>query len=420
MTPQAPVPDSLLYHRPFVLYWNARIFSAMAFQMIGVALAWEMYALTGSAFDLGLVGLVQFLPAIVLILVAGELADRYDRRLILQLCQAVEAVAAAALVVGSFNGWLTKEFILAAVFLIGAGRAFEAPTNQAVLPAVVPEGLFPRAVAASSTAQQAATIAGPAIGGLFYAVSPTFVYALCALLFISAVLQLAFVRLQRAASGRPPLTLQTFFAGASYIFQNKIILGVMMLDLFAVLLGGATALLPIYAKDVFDVGPWGLGLLRAAPAVGALLVMAVLTYVPLTRSIGRIEFAAVACFGVATVVFAVSTSFWLSMVALAILGSADAVSVVIRLTLVQLETPDDMRGRVSAVNALFVSMSNQMGDFRAGVAAAWLGAIPAVLIGGIGTLVVVAAGIKMFPQLYAIEGFHQKKKDERPPGEPAR
>ena len=408
MNPPDPVPDSLRHHRPFVLYWNARIFSAFGFQMAGVAVGWEMYALTGNAFDLGLVGLVQFLPAMVLIFVAGDLADRYDRRFILQCCQGVEALGAATLMAGSFSGWMSKEFILAAVFLLGAGRAFEAPTNQTLLPAVVPSALFPRAVAASSTAQQTATIAGPALGGILYYVSPTSVYAICFLLFVCAALQLCFVKIERVVPGRQPLTLQTFFAGVSYIRENKIVLGVMSLDLFAVLLGGATALLPIYAKDVFVVDSWGLGLLRAAPAVGALTIMAALVYMPLTRRIGRIEFAAVACFGVATIVFAISTSFWLSMAALAILGCADAVSVVIRQTLVQLETPDDMRGRVSAVNSLFVSMSNQMGDFRAGFMAAWLGAVPAVLIGGIGTVMVVAAGVRIFPQLYAVDGFHQR------------
>src|SRR5882757_5231659 len=225
MNLQDPAPASLLKHRPFVLYWNARIFSAVAFQMVGVAVGWQMYAMTGSAFDLGLVGLVQFLPSLVLVLVAGQLADRYDRRIILQSCQAVEALGAAMLAVGSFNGWLSKEFILAAVFLLGAGRAFEAPTNQTLLPAVVPAALFPRAVAASSTAQQAATIAGPALGGILYYVSPTSVYAICFLLFVCAVLQLFFVRMQLHVSGRQPLTLHTFFAGVSYIRENRIILG---------------------------------------------------------------------------------------------------------------------------------------------------------------------------------------------------
>jgi MFS family permease len=410
MNLQAPAPVSLLRHRPFVLYWNARIFASVAFQMVGVAVGWQMYAITGSALDLGLVGLAQFLPATVLILVAGGLADRYDRRLILQLCQAVEGLAAAALAYGSFSGQISKEFILTAVFFLGAGRAFEATTNQALMPAVVPAALFPRAVAASSTATQVATISGPAIGGFLYTIGPTFVYAVCAMLFLCAALQLAFVRVERLASTRPPPTLGTFFAGLSYIRKNRIVLGVIMLDLFAVLLGGATALLPIYAKDVFEAGPSGLGLLRSAPAVGALISLIVLTRWPLTRRIGRIEFAAVAVFGVAIIVFALSRSFWLSMAALAVLGSADSVSVVIRLTLVQLETPDELRGRVSAVNSLFVSMSNQIGDFRAGVVAALIGVVPAVLLGGIGTLITVLVCIRMFPELYRVNSFH----DERP------
>jgi MFS family permease len=409
MTLPESAPASLLQHRPFVLYWNARIFSALAFQMVGVAVAWQMYAITGSAFDLGLVGLAQFLPATVLILVAGQLADRYDRRLILQICQGVEGAAAAALAYGSFTGGISKEFILAAVFCLGAGRAFEATTNQALLPAVVPAEMLPRAVAASSVTTQVATISGPAIGGILYAVSPTFVYAICTALFLCATLQLAFVQPARIASTRPPLTFETFFAGLAYIRQNRILLGVIMLDLFAVLLGGATALLPIYAKDVFDVGPWGLGILRSAPAIGALVSLAVLTRAPLQERIGRIEFTAVAVFGLATILFGLSTSFWLSMLALIVLGAADSVSVVIRMTLVQIETPDDLRGRVSAVNSLFVGMSNQIGDFRAGTVAAWIGTTPAVLVGGFGTLVVVAACMHAFPALYRLERFHDSK-----------
>src|SRR5262249_54548129 len=230
----------------------------------------------------------------------------------------------------------------------------------------------------------------PAVGGLLYAVSPTFVYSLCATMFFCSITQLAFIRVERATATRPPLTVTTFFAGLSYIRQNRILLGVNLLDLFAVLLGGATALLPIYAKDVFDAGSTGLGLLRSAPAVGALLTLIALTHWPLQRRIGRILFTAVTVFGIAIIVFAVSRSFWLSMAALALLGAADSVSVVIRMTLVQLETPDELRGRVSAVNSLFVSMSNQIGDFRAGVVAALIGAVPAVLVGGIGTLLTVA------------------------------
>jgi MFS family permease len=277
---------------------------------------------------------------------------------------------------------------------------------QTLLPAIVPGELFPRAVAASTSAQQAATISGPAIGGLLYTLSPSFVYALCFAAFLGAALQLAFVPIVRATpAARPPVSLEVFFAGIAYIRQNRKVLGVISLDLFAVILGGATSLLPIFAKDVFDVGPAGLGLLRAAPAVGALIMVVVLARWSFTQRVGKIMFTAVACFGVATVVLGASTWFWISMAALATLGAADAIGVVIRQTLVQIETPDEMRGRVSAVNALFVSMSNQLGDFRAGMAASLIGAIPAVLVGGIGTLLVVLTCIKMFPELYNLDGF---------------
>jgi MFS family permease len=403
-----PAPDSLLRHRAFVLFWSARVSSAFAFQMVGVAMGWQMYALTGSALDLGLVGLVQFLPATVLILIAGQLADRYDRRRIAQVSQLVEGCAAAALAYGAFTGTTSKDLILVAAFFLGAGRAGESPTMQTLLPAVVPTALFPRAVAASSAAQQVATITGPAVGGIIYALNPTAVYSICFVMFAAAAAQLAFLRYERAIS-RLPVTLTGFFAGISYIRRNPILLGILTLDLFAVLLGGAMALLPIFAKDVFDVGPIGLGILRAAPAVGALLITASLTRWSFNRNVGRIEFITVALFGVATIVFASTGSFWLAWFALAVMGGADAISVVIRLTLLQLETPDDMRGRVSAVNSLFVSMSNQIGDFRAGVVAALIGAVPAVLVGGIGTLLTVLLCMRLFPELYRVEGFHDKR-----------
>jgi MFS family permease len=404
MSPSQPASDSLLSHRSFVLFWNARVCAAVAFQMVGVAMGWQMYALTGSALDLGLVGLVQFLPMTVLILVAGQLADRYDRRRIAQISQAVESLAAATLAYGALTGATSRGMIFAAAFLLGAGRAGESPTMQTILPAVVPVPLFPRAVAASSSAQQAATIAGPAVGGLVYALSPIAVYTTCFVLFAAAATQLAFLRYERGAS-RPPATLEGFFAGIAYMWRNKILLGIITMDLFAVFLGGATALLPIFAKDVFDVGPSGLGLLRAAPAVGALMVSASLAHWSFTRRVGRIEFLAVAVFGVATIVFAMSESVWLAWAALAVMGGADAISVVIRVTLLQLETPDEMRGRVTAVNSLFISMSNQLGDFRAGLVAAYVGATAAVLVGGVGALLTVLLCIRLFPALYHLEQF---------------
>jgi MFS family permease len=409
MTPIPAAPASILRHRPFVLYWSARTCAAMGYQMLGVAVAWQMYALTGSAFDLGLVGLMQFLPAAAFMLVAGQVADRYDRRRLLQLCQTVEGLAAAALAVGSVSSWVSKEFILAAVFVLGVGRAFEAPIQSTLLPNVVPTSLFPPAVAASASTTQLATIAGPAVGGALYLLGPTVPYTICCALFLASVVLLAFIELERVTSTRIPVNFTAFFAGISYIRHNPIVLGVISLDLFAVLLGGTTALLPIFADEVFHLGSEGLGLLRAAPAIGALAIMALLTTFPLTRRIGLIMFASVACFGLATIVFALSKSFILSMIALAVLGAADAVSVVIRMTLVQIETPDDMRGRVNAVNSLFAGTSNQLGDFRAGIMAAWLGAIPAVLVGGIGILAVVLIWTRAFPALRHVDSFYAKK-----------
>jgi len=400
---------SVLRHRPFALYWSARTCASMGVQMLGVAVAWQMYALTGSAFDLGLVALMQFLPAAAFMLVAGQIADRYDRRRLLQICQAVEVLAAATLAAASVSGSVSKEFILTAVFAFGVGRAFESPTQQTLLPTVVPLPLFPRAVAASASTTQLATIAGPALGGFLYTFGAAVPYTICLALFLASVLLLAFLRIERTASMRTPLNLEAFFAGIFYIRRSPIVLGVISLDLFAVLLGGATALLPIFASEIFNAGSQGLGLLRAAPAAGALLVMAALMRWPLTRHVGRIMFVSVACFGLATIVFAVSRSFALSMAALAILGASDAVSVVIRMTLVQLETPDEMRGRVNAVNSLFAGTSNQLGDFRAGVMAAWLGVIPAVLVGGVGILLVVLIWMRAFPALSRVDSFYTKK-----------
>ncbi len=409
MTPSTGVPESVLRHRPFVLYWSARTCAAMGYQMLGVAVAWQMYALTGSALDLGLIGLMQFLPAAALMLVAGQIADRYDRRCLLQICQAAEGVAAGTLALASVSGWVTREFILAAVLVLGVGRAFEAPTQQTLLPAVVPASLFPRAVAASASTTQLATISGPALGGALYIFGAAVPYASCFVLYLFSIVLLGIVRTERFVAARSPISLQAFFAGVSYIRRSPIVLGVISLDLFAVLLGGATALLPIFADEVFHTGPEGLGLLRAAPAVGALTVMATLTAFPLRRQVGRIMFVSVACFGLATIVFALSSSILLSLAALAVLGASDAVSVVIRMTLVQIETPDEMRGRVNAVNSLFAGTSNQLGDFRAGIMAAWLGTIPAVLFGGVGILLVVLIWTRAFPALAHVDGFYGRK-----------
>jgi MFS family permease len=362
-----------------------------------------MYDLTRNPLDLGLVGLTQFIPAALFVLVAGHVADRYDRRKIVRTCQLVSGLATATLAVGTAGGWMTRESLLAIVFVIGAARAFEQTTLTTLLPGIVPLSMLTRATAAGASATQVAVIGGPAVGGLLYAVSPVLVYSLCCLLYITGSVLIGLVRVERMATSREPISLPVLFAGFAYIRHNPLILGAITLDLFAVILGGVFALLPVFARDVFAAGPWGLGLLRAAPGIGALAAAVVMTHRPPQRYIGRIVFGAVATYGIAIIVFALSNSFVLSMVLLAVLGGADMISVVIRITLIQLETPDDRRGRVSSVNSLFVTASNQLGDFRAGLMAAWLGTIPAVLVGGCGALLVVLIGRWAFAPLYRVE-----------------
>jgi MFS family permease len=367
--------------------------------MLGVAVGWQVYSLTGSALYLGFVGLAQFLPMFFLTLAVGHVADRYDRRTIARFCQIVEGLAAGTLALGSFSGWLSKDSILAIVFISGAARAFEGPTMQALLPRLVPSPVLSRAAALSASAMQTASIVGPALGGLLYACGATAVYVTASILFMAASLLIALIQLERAPLKREPVSLQSLFAGIAFIRSRRAILGAISLDLFAVLLGGATALLPIYARDILATGPWGLGLLRSAPAAGALAMSVFLAHHPLRRRVGQIMFCAVAIFGAVTIVFAISTSFALSLGTLVILGAADVISVVIRHTLVQITTPDEMRGRVSAVNSMFIGTSNQLGEFESGVTAAWFGVVPAVLIGGIGTILVVIIWMRLFPEL---------------------
>jgi len=394
-------------NRAFVLFWFARVSASLALQMMVVAVGWQVYDMTGRALDLGLVGLAQFVPAFLLVLVAGAVADRYDRSRVVRLAQLTEASAALALAIGTRHGVLTRDWILALVFVLGAGRAFEAPTLQALLPRLVPLPVLPRAVAGSASANQAATIAGPAVGGLLYVVSPTLVYALCTTLFLGASILVALIRIEQVAPKREKVDFSTFFAGIRFIRNNPLILGATSLDMFAVLFAGATALMPVYAKDIFQVGPWGLGIMRAMPAVGALLMAIALARWPLVRNAGRKMYVAVALFGVATIVFALSTSFPLSLFALFALGAGDMVSVVVRQTLVQVQTPDDMLGRVISVNALFVGTSNQLGEFRAGVFAHFAGTVPVVVFGGVATLLIVAAWTKLFPDLFNVQSLQK-------------
>jgi len=407
-SPPSPAADALRSHPAFVQFWFARICSGFGFQMLSVAVGWQVYAITGRALDLGLIGLVQFIPSVLLALPAGHVADQFERRRIVLLGQIVDMLAIAVLAVISFMHVANELAILALVFVIGIAKAFEFPAMQSMLPALVPTFVLPRAMAASASAGQAAMIMGPAIGGLLYVAGPGVVYALCALLYLIAVLLMAHLRYEQAQPRREPATLKTLFAGVHFIRARPDVLGVISLDLFAVLLGGATALLPIFAKDVLHTGPWGLGLLRAAPAAGALLMSLWLARHNMERRVGPIMFASVAGFGLATLVFAVSTVLWLSLVALFALGAFDMVSMVIRGALVQLDTPDDMRGRVSAVNAIFINTSNQLGEFESGLLAAWVGAVNSTVIGGIGTLVVVALWMAMFPTLRRRQRLHSE------------
>ena len=396
---------SVFHHKPFKLFLCARAATFMAFQMLAVAVGWQIYALTGSAMYLGLVGLAQFMPMFLLTLVVGHVADRYDRRSIARICQAVEGLAAGVLALGSFSGWQSKWSILIIIFIVGGGRAFEGPSLQALLPGLVPIKLFPRAAAWSTSAMQTATIVGPALGGFLYVAGPAVVYAAAGVLFLAASVFIALIRIERVPSKHEPVSIRSLFAGISFIRSRKEILGAISLDLFAVLLGGATALLPIYARDILVTGPWGLGLLRSAPAVGALTMSVFLARRPLRHHVGRSMFIAVAVFGTATIIFALSTSFILSLISLVVLGASDVISVVIRHSLVQIETPDEMRGRVSAVNSMFIGTSNQLGEFESGITASLFGVVPAVLIGGISTIIIVIMWMRFFPQLARIDSL---------------
>lgn len=407
----ASAPRRLRHHRAFVAFWFARVFTASGFQMLTVAIGWHLYQLTGSVLDLGLVGLVEFAPRVLFMLHTGHVADRYDRRRVAALCQSLQGVIALSLAVASASDSVSREMIFILAFMLGATRSFEMPATQALLPNVVPPGLFARAVAASASATQSATIVAPAVGGMLYAFGSLWVYGPTVVLYaIACTLTLGLDARQHVAQ-RGRATLESLLAGVRFIRSRQDILGAISLDLFAVLLGGATALLPVFAKDILLTGPWGLGLLRSAPAVGALLMSVWLARFPVERKVGRVMFSAVGVFGVATIGFGLSTSFWFSLAVLVVLGAADMISMVIRSAFVQLETPDEMRGRVSAVNGLFIGASNQLGEFESGMTAHWFGTVPAVVLGGVGTLVVTGVWIMLFPTLAGRDHLHSKRPD---------
>jgi MFS family permease len=380
-------------------FWYSRLASTSANQMLMVAVGWQMYDLTGSAWALGFVGLLQFLPALLLVLVAGHVVDQFDRARIAALCMLAQVAIAVLLAVGTHAHWASRELLFVVSVLLGIVKAFQMPAQQALAPALVPPEVLPRALAFSSMGSQAAIVAGPALGGFIYVGGAQAVYAVCALLFALAGALVVGVRYDHEPAASREMSWATLMAGVHFVRHRPVVLGAISLDLFAVLLGGATALLPIFAKDILHTGPWGLGLLRAAPAAGA-LTLSLLTRWPITRRAGHVLLGAVALYGAATLVFGLSTSFGLSMAALVVAGAADMVSVVIRQSLVQIDTPDAMRGRVSAVNSVFIGASNQLGEFESGATAALWGPVASVLVGGVGVLLVAGLWVRIFPALW--------------------
>lgn len=407
MEPDATDDRFVVFRHPDLRrYLSARFIVSVATQIQTVAVGWQVFEATGDPFDLGLVALSQFLPFIVLILPAGHVADRYDRRRVQLLTYALLAVCAAILLGLALSGVTDTAPILGVMLLFGIARAFNQPTGQALLPNLAPIELFPRAVAVHSSLGQVATIAGPAVGGALVLLGVEVAYALAVVLLVVGVVLVAGLRGGgRHEASREPVTMESLLSGIRFVRNHPVVLGSISLDLFAVLFGGATALLPIYAGEILDVGPAGLGVMRAAPAVGAAVLAAIVAVRPIRRNVGRWMFGGVAAFGVATIVFGVSTSLGLSIGALVVMGAGDMVSVYIRHLLVQLETPDAIRGRVSAVNSVFIGASNELGEFESGLTAAWWGVVPAVVVGGAVTMVVAGAWARLFPVLWRLDRF---------------
>jgi MFS family permease len=399
LEPAAPSRGISFRSPGFTPYWIALIASGFAVQIQTVAVGWQVYDLTRDPLDLGLVGLSQFLPALLLVLVTGAVSDRFQRRTVMSICLAAEAACAAALLAFTAWGMADVRIVFAILVALGAARAFYNPARQSIVPNLVPPEHLGNAITLNTTAVQVATIAGPVSGGLLYGLSPEAAYVAAFVLLVAAAVLLRFIPPLRQTIVQARATWTAFLAGFQYIWQAKIVLGAISLDLFAVLLGGTTALLPIYARDILEVGPWGLGLLRAGPAIGAISVGLYLITHPIRDHAGIMMFAAIFVFGLSTVFFGLSEIVWLSVLALILMGCADMVSVYVRNTLVQLWTPDAVRGRVNAVNQVFIGASNELGGFRSGVSAALIGTVPAVVIGGFGTMLVAALWLRWFPEL---------------------
>lgn len=396
----------VLRHPDLRRYLTARFIASIATQVQTVAVGWQVFRATGDPFDLGLVALSQFLPFVLLILPAGHVADRYDRRRIQLVTYVLLAACAAALFGLALSGNIDTGPVFAVMVLFGTARAFNHPVGQALLPNLAPIALFPRAVAVNSSLGQVATIAGPAIGGALVLFGEQVAFGLSLVLLVAAVVLVAGLRGGgRTEASTEPVSWAALLTGVNFVRSRPIVLGSISLDLFAVLFGGAEALLPIYAGEILDVGPVGLGIMRAAPAVGAGVLAAVVAVRPIRRNVGRWMFGGVIVFGIATMLFGVSTSFPLSVAALIVMGAGDMVSVYIRHLLVQLETPDAIRGRVSAVNSVFIGASNELGEFESGITASWWGIVPAVVVGGAATLAVAATWTRVFPVLRRLDRF---------------
>src|ERR1035438_10153370 len=388
-------------HPAFVLFEIARFLIVAAVEMQAVAVGWQVYEITKRPLDLGYVGLAQFLPGILLFPISGHASDRFERRNVLSACYGGYAVCFALLLALAQRGGYSVHSIYVVLILIGVVRSFNSTASRSILPQLVPEEHFPNAVAWNASIFQAATILGPSFGGILYAAfhGPSVVYVVAMLTAIGATVSSFRIKPEVKARPREPLSFKTVFAGLHYIWRKKLILGAISLDLFAVLLGGAVALLPVYAREILHTGPWGLGLLRTAPGVGAAIMAVLLAHRPLRGRSGPTLLWSVAGFGIFTIIFGVSHSLVLSLAALILLGAADMISVIIRATLVQLRTPDEMRGRVMAVDMVFIGTSNELGQFESGLTAQWFGTVPAVVLGGVGTLAVIALWAWMFPEL---------------------
>ncbi|KQQ45296.1 MFS transporter [Duganella sp. Leaf126] len=402
---------SVLRHRNFTFYLLARTLGTLAVQMQNVAIGWQVYSMTGNLFDLGLIGLAQFAPFLLLILIAGHAADRYNRRNLIAVALAAQLLCGLSLLAFTYAGLTQVWPVFAVLVLFGSARAFMGPATQAILVNLVPPDSFARAVALSSSSMHVAVILGPTLGGLFYLAGPKAVYLVSSTMLALSVILMCLVKSVKQPSNRAPATWHTVLEGLRFVRSRPVVLGAISLDLFAVLFGGATALLPALAHDVLHVGPQGLGMLRTAPGIGAALCSIALAFFPITRRVGAWMFGGVAVFGLGTLVLGATSTFAVALVALFLMGMGDMVSVYVRHLLVQYETPDEIRGRVSAVNSVFIGASNELGEFESGVTAGWMGLTRAVLFGGAATLAVTGLWAYLFPVLSRMDRFpHDQKK----------